>query len=81
MTKRSTHEFRGFFTKTLAVEEIGPDAAMGKTRGWSSLAHVDLILALEDWAGVPIPPDMIGELTSIQTIQAFLTDNQVLEAQ
>ncbi|MBI4805931.1 MAG: acyl carrier protein [Desulfovibrio sp.] len=80
MTKRSIQEFSSFFSKTLAVEDIGPDGAMGKTRGWSSLAHVDLILALEDWAGVPISPDLIGELTSVQSIQVFLREQEVLES-
>ncbi len=80
MTKRSSQDLTEFFAKTLAVQNIGPDDAMGKTRGWSSMDHIDLILTLEDWSGVPIPPDMIGELTSFLSIQAFLQENEVLES-
>lgn len=80
MTKRSFEDFQTFFNATLSVEGIDLQGAMGKTRGWTSLAHVDLILALEEWAEVPIPPDLIGELTSVSSILSFLHDNQVMVA-
>ena len=80
MATRSSEEFSSFFTATLGLKELKPDDAMGSTRGWSSLAHVDLILALEDWAGVSIPPELIGELTSVTSIVAYLSENRVLDS-
>lgn len=80
MATRSSEELFSFFSATLGIKELKPSDAMGATRGWSSLAHVDLILALEEWADVCIPPEMIGELTSVQSIVAYLHEHRVLES-
>jgi acyl carrier protein len=61
-----------FIALKLRSKPLGPDAAMGKTRGWDSMAQVDLILSLEEKYNVRVPPDMFGELSTVTAILAFL---------
>jgi acyl carrier protein len=65
-------ELMAFVAQKLRLKEIGPDAAMGKTRGWDSMAQVELVLSLEEKYGVSVPPDMFGELAAIPAILSFL---------
>lgn len=41
---------------------------------WDSLAHMDLMLALESAYGVSIDEDLMIELTSVGAIRRFLKD-------
>jgi acyl carrier protein len=61
-----------FIRETLKLEAVEPESAMGATFGWNSLKQVQLMLALERRYGVKIPADMIGELSSVKAIAAFL---------
>jgi acyl carrier protein len=61
-----------FIALKLRCKTVEPDAAMGKTRGWDSMAQVDLVLSLEEKYGVRVPPDMFGELSSVPAILDFL---------
>jgi acyl carrier protein len=65
-------ELLAFLAKKLRAKDIGPDAAMGKTRGWDSMAQVDLILALEEKYKVQVPPDLFGQLTTVPVILEFI---------
>jgi acyl carrier protein len=51
---------------------------MGRTRGWDSLAHVNLILDIERWAGVSVPPELVGELTTLQALAGYLREQEAL---
>jgi acyl carrier protein len=61
-----------FMAQKLRCRTLGPDAAMGKTRGWDSMAQVELILSLEEKYGVQVPPDMFGELSTVPAILGFI---------
>lgn len=39
---------------------------------WDSMAHINLMLALEDAFGVSIPDDDLVELTDVRAIRAYL---------
>jgi acyl carrier protein len=65
-------ELLAFMAQKLRCRALGLDAAMGKTRGWDSMAQVDLLLSLEEKYGVRVPPDMFGELSTVPAILTFL---------
>lgn len=65
-------ELLPFIAQNLRSKELSADAEMGKTKGWDSMAQVELILSLEGRFGVHVPPDMFGELSSARTILSFL---------
>lgn len=78
MSQKTMDDLTAFIGQTLRAGTIGPDAGMGRTRGWDSLAHVNLILALETWAGVPVPPELMGELTTVEALASWLNAQGVL---
>jgi len=78
MSTKTGDELLAFIGRTLKVKNLGEDAGMGRTRGWDSLAHVNLILALEQWAGVSVPPELMGELTTVESIASHLSAQGVL---
>ncbi|KAF0235375.1 MAG: hypothetical protein FD177_129 [Desulfovibrionaceae bacterium] len=78
MSQKTMDDLAAFIGQTLKAANLGPDAGMGRTRGWDSLAHVNLILALETWAGVPVPPELMGELTTLETLADWLRAQGVL---
>jgi acyl carrier protein len=64
--------------RELVAEVLGIDAAQvrealayGDVPEWSSLHHVNLMLALEERLGVEIGPDEIVQLTTVGAIEAF----------
>jgi acyl carrier protein len=67
---------------TLIAEVLGIDVnrvldelAYGDLPEWSSLHHVNLMLALEDRLGVEIGPDQMVELTSVSAIETFAAEH------
>jgi acyl carrier protein len=52
--------------------EIGDDAEIMTVRGWDSLGHANLMLALEEEFGVAVPPEAQVELQSLPEIVDFL---------
>jgi acyl carrier protein len=72
--KTTMDELLAFLAKNLRCNGLDASAAMGKTRGWDSMAQVELILSVETKYGVHVPPDMFGELSSAQAILSFLNN-------
>jgi citrate synthase len=52
--------------------ELKDDLEYGEIRQWNSLAHVNLMLALEEAYGLPIDEDRMVELTSVRAIKDFV---------
>ena len=51
-------------------DETSPDSV----EAWSSLAHLDLILAIEEEFGVTIPDEEVGNLTSYRLLRLTLDE-------
>ncbi len=62
--------------EALGLAEIPPDAGLGRTLGWDSLAHIQVILALQRQLGLHIAPDLVGELTDVPAILRYLQETQ-----
>jgi acyl carrier protein len=54
------------------AEQITADAQLGELPQWDSMAHMDLMVALESRFGVEITAETISQLTSFAAIQAHL---------
>ena len=55
----------------MEIQEIPDDAAIGFVEKWDSLAHMRLIMALEEHKGESLAPDVvvaIGTLNDIESI-------------
>jgi acyl carrier protein len=70
-------EMLSLFASLLEVKEVKLDDEMGVVRGWDSLNHLNLILGLEERFGISIPPDRVGELTSVKAILGFCSEQGV----
>lgn len=62
----------------LPPEKITPDLAMSSCSAWDSLAHMDLIVSLEERFGVTLSPDEIVAMTSVGEIERILKNKGVL---
>ena len=54
------------------VDKLGPDPRAGVTEGWESLAHLRLVLALEERLGRQLAPDQVFDLVSLTDISDLL---------
>ena len=52
--------------------EINSETALGYTPQWDSLAHMRLILALEEHMGSHLPPEAIISIANLKDICALL---------
>lgn len=52
--------------------EISAEAQLGELPQWDSMAHMDLMVALETRFGVEISAETISQLTSLPAIQAHI---------
>ncbi|HEV2378034.1 MAG TPA: acyl carrier protein [Streptosporangiaceae bacterium] len=62
----------------LAAEQVDDTTAAATTGGWTSLAHVQLVVALEDAYGVTLSAAEIRRLTSVGAIRAALAGKGVV---
>lgn len=51
---------------------IGADAGVTDTEGWDSIAHVNIMLALEERAGGALPAEKVAHLLTVAAIADFL---------
>ncbi len=58
------------------VDELESDAAIGRTERWDSLAHMNLILALEHYLGRPLDTDTMLAIESLADITALLRSSE-----
>ena len=56
----------------LDLEEVGPDASIETLDAWDSLAHLRLILSLEDHLQVQLDPEVVIAVSSVPDIVAVL---------
>jgi acyl carrier protein len=54
------------------AEQIPDDATPENVKGWDSLGHIELMLALEMEFGVPLPTEKIIDLVNLDAIEGFL---------
>jgi acyl carrier protein len=66
--------------KSLRLSKIDETAKMGSVRGWDSLRHIRLILDLEKSCQMQIPADLLGSLTSVESILSYFRDSGCLTA-
>ncbi len=73
----STDLARRLMAEAFAVEagSIGPDTAIGTLDAWDSLAHMRLILALEDHLGEQLDADVVVEIESFSDVERVLATN------
>jgi acyl carrier protein len=64
----------------LAVDRIGPDAAIGNVPNWDSTAHMRIMLALEDKFGVELNETQMTEMTSLSKIYAVVEGLQTTKS-
>nr|BCX01960.1 MAG: hypothetical protein KatS3mg041_2006 [Bacteroidota bacterium] len=53
-------------------EPVSPEASRENTEAWNSLRHIELLFAVEEAFGCPIPPELWPQLDSIQAIASWL---------
>jgi acyl carrier protein len=56
----------------ISASKVADPLAFNSIPEWDSLAHVNLMLSLEEAYGVPIDEDRMVELTSVRAIRKFL---------
>jgi acyl carrier protein len=59
------------------AEQIPDDATPENVKGWDSLGHIELMLALEMEFGVPLPTEKIIDLVNLEAIEGFLQEQEV----
>jgi acyl carrier protein len=62
------------------ADQIDDGTSPDTIDAWSSLAHLDLILAIEEEFGVTIPDEEVGDLTSYRLLRLTLDEQGVAAA-
>lgn len=57
----------------IPVEEVRDDLEYGTIKAWDSLAHVSLMVQIENDFDVEIDEDTMIELTSVRAIKDYVT--------
>jgi len=60
----------------IAEKDLPPDAAIGQWGPWDSLAHMRIVLALEDDLGVALPMEQIVEIEALADIERLLSEHR-----
>jgi acyl carrier protein len=63
---------RKIFADSFGLETLDDELGPGQVEEWDSLAHVGLMVALEQEFGVTISPAQAVELASVGRIKRFL---------
>ena len=62
------------------ADEIDADTSPDTVEEWSSLAHLDLILAIEQEFDVTIPDEEVGDLTSYRLLRLTIDEQEAAAA-
>ena len=60
------------------LDEIPDDLMIGQWASWDSLAHMRLILALEEYMGISLPPAKIVAISSLKDVAAIVEDKPLI---
>jgi acyl carrier protein len=60
------------------AEQITASASAGELANWTSLGHLELMLAIEAEFGLRIPAEKMLELTSAESIESYLRSQGAL---
>jgi acyl carrier protein len=76
--QKLSNDLRSLFAEVFKVDssKIDPLAQLGEWPAWDSMAHMDLMVALESRFGVEINADTISQLISFPAILEHLRNNQ-----
>ncbi len=70
-------KLRQIFQQSFDVKEIDNSMSIENVKGWDSMAHVGLMLALQKEFDVSISPAEAIELTDVAAIKKFLQKEDV----
>lgn len=63
---------RSLLANVLNLPDVPPDAMLGNPPEWDSLAHMRLVLKLEEVTGQPLSPVQIVSLATLADIETLL---------
>ena len=69
------NKFRAVVIETLRIspQKYQPNLRLGDVPEWDSIAHMDLVAALEDAFGVRVAADEIVELAGLEDLRARMS--------
>ncbi len=69
-------EFLEFIASVLEVDSslLNEDSKVGSIEEWDSVAHLTLVVEIEDEYDVEIPSDEIGEYDSVKKLYALIKE-------
>lgn len=68
----NTHDkLEQIFQAAFGIEKLTDDLSIDTLQGWDSMAHVALIMTLQQEFGCSISPEQAVELTSVPAIKKF----------
>ena len=67
------------FQQSFGIDHIDDSMSIENVEGWDSMAHVGLMMALQEEFGVSIAPVDAIELTDVRSIKAFLKEQGIIE--
>ena len=70
-------QLQRIFQQSFGVEQIDEETSIDNVKGWDSMAHVGLMMALQQEFGVSIAPAVAIELTDVGSIKAFLKNQGI----
>ena len=76
MSKDRERELRAVFGDVLGcdVSALTDDASPSSVKGWDSVNHMQLLLAVEEAFGVQFQPEEFASLTTFGALRRRLTD-------
>jgi acyl carrier protein len=76
MTPDTEQRLRELIADVLALDpaEVGEDTSTDTVDGWDSLAHMNLVLALEEAFEITIPDEESADLTSYPLIRLVVAE-------
>lgn len=77
MADRLSHVVAQMFD--VPVENVTDDDGPDTIESWDSLAHINLVLSLEEEFNVSLSPDDAAEMLSVGTIRQVLSEKGVTE--
>ena len=60
----------------IPLEEVVDNTSPDNVSGWDSMAHLNLVMALEAELGISLTPEDAMEMQSVRLIKIILTDYQ-----
>lgn len=64
----------------LGESKVGTETSIDTVEGWDSMAHLNLVIAIEERFSISLTPEEVSKMTSYESIKDIITKKTIIRS-